>query len=288
MFILYILISVLILGLIYLSIGFIPYKISLFFCDYPGPKMIFSNHQMSTSKIDYLLVHGASLDARIWNGVLKRNKKKSMAAISLSRHNEGVMYADPTTAVTDLVEYLKNHKINKAIVGHSTAALWIAEAYSLYPDAFKEIQVILVAPSFGSNINKHDLQLLKSWNKLSWIVPKVMLKSGLMDSCQGDTKFSYLHAKEIYSYGRIFIFNSINYYNKLVKYSFDRNTLSCLDYFLKDNKDKIMLYISSSDKALNPKVTEDIAISYKLNYKIISGYSHIMLAADDKVWLGSQ
>lgn len=279
------LLLIIILFISYVSIGFIPYQISKIHGDYPGQKEIYSNFDMSTVSVDYLLVHGASLDARAWRGVLKRNSDKSMVAISLSRHNEGVKYADPYNAAHDLVGYLKMHKVKRAIIGHSTASLWIADAYSFYPDAFKDIKVILLAPSFASNINKHDLQLLKSWNKLFWVVPDLMLKFGVVSSCSGDGKYSYSQAKAVYSYGRLFLFNSLRYYNDLVNYSFASNTHTRLDYFLKDNKKNIMAYISDSDKALNPINTIKVVQQYSLKYEVIHDLSHIMLADSDKIWL---
>lgn len=274
-----------VLGLIYLGMGFIPYQISKLHGDYPGPKEIYSNNVMPTSSVDYLFVHGASLDARTWNGVLKRNSDKSMVAISLAQHNEGVKYANPYNATNDLVTYLKTHQVKRAIIGHSTASLWIAGAYSIYPDAFKDIQIILLAPSFASNIHRQDLHILRFWNSISWLVPNLMLKFGVMGSCSGDQKYSYAQAKSVYSYGRLFLYNSIRYYNDLVHYSFASETISSLDYFLKEDKKNIKIYISDSDKALNPDNTKKVAQNYNLTYEVVVGMSHIMLADSDEIWL---
>lgn len=274
----------LILSIFYLGIGFIPYQISKIYCDYPGPKEISSNNVL-TGNVDYLLVHGAVADARVWRNILKRNSDKSMVAISLSRHQDGVKYANPYNAAADLVQYLKNHKINRAIIGHSTASLWISEAYFLYPEVFKDIQVILLAPNFGSNIYESDLHMLSKWNRLSWILPSLIVKPGNIDSCVGDKNYSYEQAKDVYSYGRLFLFNSRRYYNDLVNYSFSKESQDNLDKFLKNNKNNITVYISHADKALDPENTIKVVQKYNLNNEILSDVSHVMLTNIDKIWL---
>lgn len=264
----------------------IPYYISQARGDYPGPKEIYSNYGLSTSSVDYLLIHGASLDARVWNGVLQRNSDKSMVAISLANHEDGVKYADPFIAAQDLVNYLKTHKVNKAIVGHSTASLWIAEAYSICQDCFNGVKIILLSPSFGENIMKDDLTTLNKLNKISFLLPDPMLHHGDLSSCQGGEDGTYNECKKVYRYGRLFLFDSIKYYNNVVKYSLAHDTTAHLDYFLKDDKKNIIIYISDSDKVLDPQTTIKMVQDYNLKYKVVNNISHVMLVDQDKIWLG--
>ena len=201
---------------LYLGVGWLPY----FFCkihgDYPGPKEIYSNSVVNKLESDFLLIHGASLDARVWNGVLSRNPEKSIVAISLAHHESVIKDAVPKTAASDLVQYLKTHKVNKAIVGHSTASLWIAEAYNLCKECFEDIQIILLAPSFADNIKKSDLATLKAFKKMSFFLPDLMISVGSVEACEGGGGNSYERGYKTYKYNRLFLFKSIKYYKRLV------------------------------------------------------------------------
>lgn len=284
----YFIISRLLIFLIiaYLCFGLIPYSLSKLHGDYPGPKEIYSNSNNIELGHDFLLIHGASLDARVWNNVLEQNKDKSIVAISLSQHEDGVEHADPAIAGEDLVKYLKKHKINKAIIGHSTASLWIADAYHKCPECFKDLQVILLAPSFGNNINHSDLQTLKSLNKISFLLPEPMLNLGNISACEGSgIKGTYINCKKTYTYGRLFLFNSLKYYNDLVSYSLAPDTMYRLDYFLQNDYKNIAIYVSTDDHVLDPDLTIKTSQKYGIKYEVIPNLSHIGLIDDDKIWL---
>lgn len=272
--------------IIYLCFGFIPYSLSKLHGDYPGPKEIYSNSNNVESGHDFLLIHGASLDARVWNNVLQHNIDKSMVAISLSEHEDGVTRANQVNAGNDLITYLKTHKINKTIVGHSTASLWIADAYYKCPECFKDLKIILLAPSFGDNINHGDLQTLKSLNKISFLLPEPMLNLGNVSACEGGAiKDAYTNCKKTYTYGRLFLFNSLKYYNDLVAYSLATDTMHRLGYFLQNDYKNIVIYVSGNDHVLDHDLTIKTAQKYGIKYEVLSNLSHVGLIDDYPSWL---
>jgi pimeloyl-ACP methyl ester carboxylesterase len=279
----------LVIILVYLCFGMIPLYLSKLHGDYPGSKVIYSNPQVSENGCDFLFIHGASLDARVWKKVITDNKDKSIAAISLSGHQNGVAEANPVTAGQDLVNYLKKHKVNKAIVGHSTASLWIAEAYSQCPQCFEHLHIILLAPSFGNNINPNDLKKLKLLDKMKLFLPEPMLNLGEISACAGSNlPGAYAACKKTYTYGRLFLFNSLRYYDALVNYSLEAETIHKLDYFLQNNHKNIIIYIAAQDQVLNADLTIATAKKYQIKYQVIPNLSHIGLINDYPVWLDTQ
>lgn len=270
---------------LYLAMGLVPYSMSILHGDYPGPKELYSNFNLTKNTgVDYLLIHGASVDARVWSNLLKRNSDKSMVAISLSNHENGVTQANPITASTDLLNYLKTNRVNKAIITHSTGSLWIADTYNQHPEYFKHLKIILLAPSFGTNINHGDLNTLHFLNKFALILPRPMLNLGGVSSCYGN-EAEYKYCKEIYTYKRLFLFNSLKYYNNVVAYSFAARTQSNLEKFLKKDQANITMYIASNDHVLDKDKTIKTAEKYGIKYVVIPNTSHCLLADKDNLWL---
>lgn len=270
---------------IYILVGPLPLFLSKFHGDYPGPKQLNSNAVKPQQPVDWLLLHGASLDARVWTGVLKRNPQIPMTALSLSQHEDGVKYADPGhQAALDIIDYLRYHDIKKGVVGHSTASLWLADAYSRCPECFKGLQIILLAPSTGSNIKSSDIDVLKTLHKFSYIIPDPFL-GGAVGACQGVDDNSYRQCKKEYLYGRLLYVNSVKYYTKLVSYSLNQDIIKNLEYFLEQDRQNITVYLAANDQVLIPAKTEEFLQQYKIPYHVIPNAAHHMLLEQDKIWL---
>jgi pimeloyl-ACP methyl ester carboxylesterase len=204
----------------YASLGIFPWIISCLHHDYPGPTQL-SNIQNDKQTADWLLIHGADSDARLWIEVLKANKQISMVALSLSHHEQGVQFADPgTEAAREINNYLKKHKPRLGVIGHSTGGLWIADAYLQCPTCWTGLKVILLAPNTANNIPPQYVQLAANFNLLKLIFPNPYWDFTLVAACQGPSVNAeqYAKCKKTFLGSRLFLLRSMAYYQKLFSY----------------------------------------------------------------------
>jgi hypothetical protein len=67
------------------------------------------------------------------------------------------------------------------------------------------------------------------------------------------------------------------YYDALVNYSLEAETIHKLDYFLQNNHKNIIIYIAAQDQVLNADLTIATAKKYQIKYQVIPNLSHIGL-----------
>jgi hypothetical protein len=201
-------------GLALLYLGFmllsrIMYNYAWFHGDYPGPKSLTNVHEKQIKQVDWLLLHGASLDARMWQDIVHHCPNQRVLAVSLGRHNLGSKLAEPgLESARDIVKVLQRVEVKKGIIGHSSAAVWLANAYAECPTCFAKLQIYLLAPNFCYlQVNALDKAMLDWLPSLSWTGPHIQ-------SCQHSA--NYAQCKRNYLYGRLFNVNSTHYYTKLL------------------------------------------------------------------------
>src|SRR3990167_2509709 len=104
------------LVLIYFSFGKLAWFLSVMHGDFPGAKEIKTKSVKPNQAIDWLFIHGASLDARVWKSILNRRETTPMVALSVGDHELGIRYSKPYKAYLDIENYLSLHQINKGII----------------------------------------------------------------------------------------------------------------------------------------------------------------------------
>ena len=272
----------------YLLLSMCLWIISVLHGDYPGPKVLYSNKDRGADDaIDWLLIHGASVDARSWSNFLNRHPDAKMAAISLAGHERGVVHANPNAeAAIELAQYLSTHKVRCGIVGHSTAALWIADAYSRCPECFQGLQVILITPNFGSNIilAGFDQLLFKVIHKIAWLLAMPIWKPGKMNACIGAGDQRYALCSRLYMYDRLYNFISLNYYHKLLTYGYSSAMQHKLRAFLDKFRENITIYATTSDLVLDPVETQALAKAHQIELHLMDNIPHHMMLDQDACW----
>lgn len=281
-----------VLSLIYVMLGPIPWLLAIWHGDYPGPKILTNNITQKRISHTWLLVHGVNADARVWQSVLNIPTNVSMIAISVSNHELGPQYADPThLAATEINQYLATHPDVKVIVGHSTAALWFAEAYTLHPAYWHKLQIILLAPNIGINAR----QLISSQpSKLTWFIkfdwlgyllPNPYLAFLPITACQGINEQTYKLCKKMFLTGKLFRLGSIPYFKKLNIYMLDPKRQIELNDFLKNNAKNIKIYLASNDAVLSPDYVQQLAKHYSILYIFINNSTHSSIILHTNQWL---
>lgn len=268
-----ILLILILFALIYLSIGLIPWEISLWHHDYPGPKELSNFHDNHSP--DWLLVHGVNYDARLWQEILFNNPTIRMTAISLSAHEQGSRYADPGERAAEFInQYLQQHKPKCGVIGHSTGALWIADAYLKCPDCWRNLKVILLAPNTGTNVKSIYSVTSRYLSILNWLLPDPYLGFLPITGCLGTNDEDYTLCKQKTLQTRMFRLGSIPYYIKLFNYMSYSHQQHIFSQFANLDRSNIMLYLPENDQLLNTQQSISQAKELNLRYKIIPFTSH--------------
>lgn len=284
--IIYLLLILLAVLIIYrLVAGTVFWQISLWHGDYPGPKQL-SNMSSNHTPPDWLLIHGSDLDAREYKEVTSEYKRPTMVALSLTRHNEGLQFADPgKAAAIELVNYLKTHKPRKGIIGHSTAALWIADAYQRCPSCFNGLKIILLAPNSGSDIQSYYTFLSYFLPLFNIFVPNPYIPIAPLKSCEGVNNEYYYKCKQYYLAGRLLRLQSIPYFQKLFRYMAETNKEHVYQHFLKADHKNIIFYLDADDRILKKEDIINLAKEFSIPYTIIPQSTHFGIIMSNKVWV---
>lgn len=265
MFILLLILLLLVIS--YLCVGRLANFLSVrYYHDYPGPKIIING--TAGENLDWLLIHGASADARIWQNVLMAFKGKSnMAAVSLGNHEQPLRFVLPNNqSAQDLSDFMKNHNIQRGVIGHSTAALWMASSYNQHPELWKNIQnIILVAPNFGNNINAAVNKQKSVLDYLRWVIPEPYLVLKPIHGCIGSEPHYCNRCTATYMSGRKIRLGSLSYYKKVVSYMSDQYNQQLMLEFLRVFAKRITVVIATNDNIIDNQITLDIIKQFNLN-----------------------
>ncbi len=269
----------------YIIFGPLPWYISKYCGDYPGPFLL--NNNPGTNKgIDYLLLHGASLDARAYDTIIKEHKELNLAALSLGDQHLGPQYADPVSkASADIIKFLETNKINHGIVGHSLSAIWLSEAFKQRPDLFSFKKIILLCPMFG-NISEYLTPTMNILFKIKYIFPDpYWWRFVKIKACMGLGEEHYEMAKKHYFAGKKFRISSLSYYENLIKYIGRKETRENILNFLQNNKNKIKIILSNHDTTIDNDEVIKIADELGLNVSFVSECTHHSILMFHNLWL---
>ncbi len=176
--------------------------------DFPGPKYL-TNQPPASKQIDWLLLHGASMDARMWQGIVNHCSNQRVLAVSLANHNLSTKLAKPGIEPSqEIIKLLKQYQIKQGIITHSSGAVWLANAYAGCPSCFKDLKIYLLVPNFGY------LQISKTERLLLDVLPSIAWEGLTIDSCVNSS--DYAQCKHDYLYGRLYYVSNLNYFKTLL------------------------------------------------------------------------
>ncbi|MDF2867376.1 MAG: hypothetical protein K0S11_846 [Gammaproteobacteria bacterium] len=176
--------------------------------DFPGPKYL-TNQPPASRQIDWLLLHGASLDARMWKNIVNHCPNQRILAVSLANHNLSTKLAQPGHEPSqEIIKLLKQYKVKQGIITHSSGAVWLANAYAECPRCFNNLTINLLVPNFCY------LQVSKLERLLMDILPSIAWEGLTVDSCVNSS--DYEQCKRDYLFGRRYYVSNLNYFNNLL------------------------------------------------------------------------
>jgi len=269
-------------GFFYLGAGPFVWKLALLRHDYPGPLELRSVSAREGLEIDWLLVHGANQDARVYQKILK-NSRLRLVAVSLSHHEEGPHRADPSLRpAEEICSFLSRTPVRRGVVGHSMAGLWIAQAYKVCPSKWEGLQVILLAPHLGEARGvwtAHLIPLLKR------ILPDPCWGFMPIRACFGVGKEHYSQCKQDYLYGRRRRFVSAPYYEKLVAFAARPETEEAVAEFLRDKERDVVIVLAEQDLLISNRKAEEFAQRYSIRLAKLPQTSHFGVLSHYDKWL---
>ncbi len=259
--------------------------------DYPGPAILKNVTAQKTGKIDWLLIHGASVDARVWDAFINSHCDDSLVAISLGDQQYGSAQAQPgVMAGQQLTNFLQNFAIQKGIITHSTGSLWLAQAYHQCPQCLQHLKIILLAPNAGDNALGVSSGIRSTLKWGSIFAPDPYLNVPLtfeltpIQACEGGNSYYYATCRSYYMCGTHMSFTSINYYRKLVKYMSDFTQQKYFIDFLKNDAKNITIYIPGDDKILQYQNIIPLAQQDGIPIVTIPNISHVGLLVLSQDW----
>ena len=242
--------------------------------DYPGPKTIGDARNAET-----LLIHGATVDARVFSHLIEKNK--SLVALSIKGQEKGPQHGDPVNGHLDIIEFIEDNGQIENIVTHSTGSIWMANAYKLYPEMFADKKIVLIAPNFGKvSPSPTEVFLLEN----SYLLPDPFLRFTGHPPFSGVDEDHFKKSKEHYYNGKTRSFQSVKYYKALnIAMETVKDNLDNL--FL--NHNDVTLVIGSSDVLIDYDYAFSFIDKYNLKYLVIDFSSHHGLLLEDiaKEWL---
>ncbi len=270
----------------YVTCGILGTYISIkFYHDIPGPKAI----NAANGTTDWLCIHGASIDARLWQGFIDSSKATSkITAISIGNHEQLLNLVKPdASSGQDISAFLENTNVNHGIIAHSSGALWLASAYDQDATPWNSNwRIILLTPNFGHNVqvgNSFFKKLIAhvSINYLFWLLPDPAVAILHGSACTGSAD----HKKCIDTYyaGRRVRLYSWNYYRRLINYMRDINTQQHLTKFLQDFASRITIVNATNDAVIDHEKTLEVARQFNIRVIAIED-SHVGVINQPDKW----
>lgn len=265
-YILYVPLTLVLVYLGYMTLSRILYRHSWSRGDYPGPRLI-SNFSTASKQVDWLLLHGASLDARMWLKVIKSCPSQHVLAASLANHNMGSKLAEPGIEPSqDIVKLLNQYKVKQGIIGHSSAAVWLANAYAACPKCFQNLQIYLLVPNLCfMQVNEIDKVLLKVVPTLFWAFDNISpcTNSHDMERCKRD-----------FLAGRNYRIGSTKYYEKLLTLCSQLDTNHHINNFVTKLAKQIHFILADGDALIDNKALQQYLRSYHSQAMMLPHTSH--------------
>lgn len=256
----------------YIGVGPFVWKLALLRHDYPGPLELKNAAAEGAAEIDWLLIHGANQDARVYRKILEENPRPRLVAVSLSRHEEGPHRADPSLRpAEEICSFLAATPVRRGVIGHSMAGLWIAQAYKICPSEWEGLQVVLLAPHLGEAQGSWIVPLIPL---LKWILPDPCWGFMPVRACWGVSRGHYVRCKEDYLYGRRRRFVSAPYYKSLVDYAARPETETAVEEFLRDKGKGILIFLAEQDRLISNRKAEEVAQRYPIRLVKLPQTSH--------------
>jgi|GEM_PF-2140662 len=257
------------LGLIYL--GYLALSRGLYSYawmrgDYPGPK--FLSHQPPASKqIDWLLLHGATLDARMWQKVIDNCHQQRLLAVSLAQHNLSTKLAKPGLEPSqEIVKLLKRYQVKHGIIAHSTGALWVANAYALCPECFANLQLYFLAPNYCF------LQVSATQRMFLNVLPNIAWEGNTVYACLNGK--NYQQCKDDYLYGRQYYVSNVNYYKQLLKLCNLPQTEQNIRRMQEKLGPQIHYILAAGDALIDNQRLQEFLAPYKVKLQVLEHTSH--------------